>query len=114
MRARSAVHDLQHERSGRVAGKAQGECVLHDQVHALTAGLIVMFSDLDHHVQCLAISTMSRNAWTRGQLLSVYYNFTPFHARFLNVLLSMGIKIHRALATKQALKSTMHRFRPFY
>ena len=45
-------------------------------------------------------SLMSRNARTRSQLLSVYYNFTPFHARFLNVLLSMGIKIQRALATK--------------
>ena len=44
---------------------------------------------------------MSRNARTGSQLLSVYYNFTPFHVRFLNVLLSMGIKIHRALATKQ-------------
>ena len=39
---------------------------------------------------------------------SVYYNFNPFHAPFLNVLLSMRIKIHRALATKQGLKSTMH------
>ena len=61
MRARSAVRDLQHERSGRVADKARGEAecfishsttrplyqprehsssavnhVLHDQVHALT------------------------------------------------------------------------------
>ena len=53
---------------------------------------------------------MSRNAQTRSQLLSVYYNFTLFHACFLNVLLSMGIKVHRALATKQGLKSTMHRF----
>ena len=36
----------------------------------------------------------------------ILFRFT----RFLNVLLSMGIKIHRALATKQGLKSTMHRF----
>ena len=53
MRARSAVRDLQHERSGRVADKARGEAecfirhettpessavnrVLHDQAHALT------------------------------------------------------------------------------
>ena len=49
---------------------------------------------------CQFVTDMSRNAWTRSQVLSVYYNFTPFHARFLNVLLSMGIKIHRALATK--------------
>ena len=47
---------------------------------------------------------MSRNARTRSQLLSVYYNFTPFHARFLNVLLSTGIKIHRALSDYTGLE----------
>ena len=53
---------------------------------------------------------MSRNARTRSQLLSVYYNLTPCHARLLNVLSSMGIKIHRSQATKQGLKYKMRRF----
>ena len=56
------------------------------------------FTTVFHSLQL--VESMSRNARTRSQLLSVYYNFTPFHARFLNVLLSMGIKIQRALATK--------------
>ena len=53
---------------------------------------------------------MSRNARTRSQLLSVYYNLTLCHARLLNVLSSMGIKIHRSQATKQGQKYKMRRF----
>ena len=55
-------------------------------------------------------ASMSRNAQTRSQLLSVYYNLTPCHARLLNVLSSMGIKIHRSQATKQGQKYKMRRF----
>ena len=55
-------------------------------------------------------SSMSRNARTRSQLLSVYYKIIPYHARLLNVLPPMGIKILRLLETKVGKKSKMHRF----
>ena len=61
---------------------------------------------------------MSRNTRSRSQLLSVYYNLFPFHVHSKNVLLSMRIKIHHSLGTKQGQKYKMRRFNheycPFY
>ena len=62
------------------------------------------------HLALKGVESMSRNARTRSQLLSVYYNLTPCHARLLNVLSSMGIKIYRSQATKQGQKYKMRRF----
>ena len=55
----------------------------------------------------LCPTIMSRNAQTQSQLLSIYYNLTPCHVCLVNVLSSMGIKIHRSQRTKQGQKYKM-------
>ena len=78
--------------------------LMKDQVHSLeTKGVSSIYITK-------TMSDMSRNARTRSQLLSVYYNLTPCHACLLNILSSIGIKIHRSQATKQGQKYKMRRF----